>query len=130
MSERLREVLHLPRTTGECDSGPLFEGGFGEVQVRYDVEGEEGPVWTTIRFRGAVAVRTTPDVAVSRYMLEAFSRVCEVEGSSWVEELREAGAKAGGNYGESLRHFVVYFDHEGCIEVAAQSASLMEVPGE
>lgn len=124
MPVRLREVIHLPRTTGECDLGPIFEGGFGELQIRYDVEGTEGPVWTTIRFERAVAVRTTPDPAVSKFMVEAFSRICEVEESSWLQVLQQSSTIGGGNFWENLHHFVVYFDHEGCIEVAAQSVSV------
>ena len=64
-SESIEEFLKLTRSTGECDEGPEVVLRRSVLAVRYDVEVESGRAWTTLLFTGAVALRITPEPAVS-----------------------------------------------------------------
>lgn len=57
-------------------------------------------------------------------MVEAYSRVCEVEDSNWSVSLRSTAANRGIVLSASARHFVIYFDHVGCWEVLADEVQL------
>jgi hypothetical protein len=119
--QTVREVRDLPMTTAEADVGPIVEYSPGRLTVRYDVEAEGGLTWTTIQFGAAVAFRFTPDEACEEWMIEAYSRICEVLDSEW---LRELASKADSTYEPmrpGLHHWMVYFDHHGCVEVLADS---------
>jgi hypothetical protein len=82
-------------------------------------------VWTTLTFTTVVALRFTSDEACTAWMIEAYSRVCEVEASSWVAELREVAASRRMVVGPAAKHLVIYFDHVGCWEVVAGQVELV-----
>jgi len=125
-TQRINQVEKLSHSTGECDIGPEILFRPGQVSIRYDIETESGVVWTELRFTGAVALRVTPDVAATEDLVSAYSRVCEVELSTWLDHLRAGEADHG--LAEHLRHFIIYFDHFGAVEIVASdyqvSASL------
>jgi hypothetical protein len=116
--------LDLPSSTAEADEGPVIEQCPGKLTVRYDLENESGVVWTTLAFDGAMASRFTPDPACEAWMVGAYSRVCVVDESPWLEELRRLSAKSGERIPDDRRHLLVYFDHHGCLEVVARGARL------
>lgn len=119
-------VRRLP-STAETDLGPIIEHKPGVVTIRYDRERGEGVLWVTIRFLAAAAFRLTPDPACTEIMVDAYSQVLVVEASPWLAELRAIARSAGGDLPASLKHFEVYFDHRGCVEVLAEA---VEVDGE
>lgn len=84
----LSEVIRLPFSTAECETGPVVEHRPGRLTVRYDAEGEQGVIWTTLGFVMVLAARLTPDPACKPWMVEAYSRVCEVHDSAWIHRLR------------------------------------------
>ncbi|MGH3080706.1 MAG: hypothetical protein ACRDNH_06160 [Gaiellaceae bacterium] len=86
--------------------------------LRYDAEGDDGVVWTRLRFTPVFAARFTADPSVQAWMIDAYSKVYEVEASPWIQEII-AAAQEGRGAVESARHFVIYFDDFGCVEVAA-----------
>jgi hypothetical protein len=108
------QVLRLPYSTAECELGPIVEHRPGHLTLRYDAEGASGVVWTVLEFAMVLAVRFTPDAACEPWMVDAYSRVCEVEESSWLVELRTAAAGRHVVLAASARHLVIYFDHVGC----------------
>ena len=116
-TQRIREVEKLPHSTGECDTGPEISFRPGQVSIRYDVETESGVVWTDVRFTTAVALRVTPDTAVTKELVSAYSRVCEIKPSRWLENLRLR--ESDEEVSEHLRHFAIYFDHFGAVEIVA-----------
>jgi hypothetical protein len=67
MNARLEDVLPLPLSTAECEEGPVISARPGTLSVKYDAERDEGIVWTTIDYEGALAHRFTPDVAVTEH---------------------------------------------------------------
>lgn len=121
VSKDFVQVLRLPFSTAECESGPVVEHRPGRLSLRYDAEGEAGIVWTVLNFEAVLAARFTPDSACAPWMVEAYSRVCEVDPSPWLAELREAAASRRATVSASARHFVIYFDHVGCWEVLADN---------
>jgi len=125
MNEFLTHVQQLPYSTAECDIGPIIDFKPGKLSVRYDNETDSGRVWTTVFFLGAVASKITPAVAATVMHIDAYSRVCVVENSRWLHELKSRVKHIEGIF-ENLRHFVLYFDHECAVEVLAQSLQVSE----
>ena len=124
MTQKLREVFPLTFSTAECDEGPVLTHRPGQATLRYDAEGPDAPVWTTLVFRHTVAVRFTPDAACAAWMISAYTRVCEVENSALLAELSNVARVNDGAVSASARHFFVYFDHVGCWEVLADSVEV------
>lgn len=116
----IHEVLRLPFSTAECESGPIVEHRPGRLTLRYDAEGDAGVEWTVLSFVMVLAVRFTPDPACAPWMIEAYSRVCELTTTTWLDELR-AAADQSSKLSPSARHFLIYFDHIGCWEVLAET---------
>jgi hypothetical protein len=119
-----RQVIQLPFSTAESESGPIIEHLPGRMTLRYDAEGEHGIAWTVLRFVMVLALRFTPDAACDAWMVEAYSRICEVEGSTWLSDLRSTAAGRGIVLPASARHFFIYFDHVGCWEVLADEVQV------
>jgi hypothetical protein len=122
--ETFTEYLKLARSTAECDEGPLISMQPGHLAIRYDIETDTGRIWTTIQFAGAVALRITPDPAVSTLMIQGYSKVGIVKGSLWLASM--VGARGDGQLPNDLSHFVVYFDHYGAVETLARSCEVQE----
>lgn len=118
-SEDVHGVSSLPYSTAECDEGPILEHRPGHVTLRYDANAANGIIWTVIEFRGAIALRFTPDPACEPWMLAAYSRISEARDSTWIEDLRASAQRQSTAFPASLRHFLLYFDHVGCWEVVA-----------
>lgn len=116
----LLEVIPLRFSTATTEQGPMLELRRASLSLRYDAEGDDGVVWTTLTFAPVFGVRFTADPSVAVWMLDAYSRVCEVESSEWIQQLTTE-ASEGRRALQSARHFVVYFDDVGCFEVAASN---------
>jgi len=116
--------IDLPFSTAECCVGPTIHFAPGECRLKYDAEDESGGVvWTEIEFAGALAIVYTPDALVTAEMVEAYSKVSVRMDSPWIGSYRGQGRHP---LPQGLKHFVVYFDHSGCVEILAQSARLAE----
>jgi hypothetical protein len=121
--ETIAEAMRLPHSTAECDVGPEIQLRPGELTIRYDAEGESGPLWTTIRFRGAVALRVVPEMAVTALLATAYSRVGIVKNSAWLTSL--CARPGDGSISADLQHFVIFFDHYGAVETLARTCELV-----
>lgn len=133
-----RKILDLPQSTGQCEEGPLIDYAMGNaispvLRVRYDVEGYEdsdedepvwSPVWTSVVFADALAMRFTPESGTTEIMADAYSCVCEVINSEWLATLEDRFVDAHHELPPSYRHLMIFFDHYGCLEVIAASASV------
>lgn len=56
---------------------------------------------------------------------DVFDTVCEIQESDWVKELRAVAMPEWRDYWV-MRHFMIYVDSFGCLEVVAESAQLEE----
>ena len=54
---------------------------------------------------------------------DVYDTVCEVQGSDWVQELRSDSVPAWRDRWV-MRHFIIYVDSYGCLEVVAESVVL------
>jgi hypothetical protein len=124
MMTRVRDVVPLELSTAETELGPRFELGREALVVCYDAEGEGGVVWTRLRFAPVFAARFTADPSVQAWMIGAYSKVCEVEASTWIQELTAATEEGRGPL-QAARHFVLYFDDFGCLEVVARDVEVV-----
>lgn len=150
--QKALKVLELPQPTGGCDYGPILEANFGgidsrelkvhnfgsteprELKVRYDtyifeeLNAEERTagaiVWTTVIFSAVIGMRFIPDVATTLTMVKAYSVVAEVENSNWLAALRKQAAKSDMRIPDTFNHYMIYFDHVGCLEVIAMSVRI------
>lgn len=122
--ESFAALMNLTRSTAECDEGPEVLLRPGLLTVRYDVEGDTGPKWTTLLFAGAAALRVVPEPAVSAMAALAYSKVGIINNSEWMASL--VAVDGDGSLPADLQHFVVFFDHFGSIETIARSCEVQE----
>ena len=120
--EYLQDCFILKRSTAACDEGPEVLMRPGMIAVRYDTESIDGRDWTTITFMGAVALRVVPEFAVEAMLIGAYSKISIVINSKWVGTM--IGAEGG--LVSDLKHFVVFFDHYGSVEVIARTHEVQE----
>lgn len=121
MNECILSSFELPHSTAECDIGPEIKFNPGSLKIRYDYDSEIGEAWATLIFVGAIAQRFIPDIVTTELMTNAYSKVCVIENSSWIGELE---SRADSEVFSSLKHYMVYFDHNGCLEVLARDFTL------
>jgi hypothetical protein len=57
------------------------------------------------------------------HIQQAYDTVCEIKDSDWVAELRKDAVPEWRDYWV-MRHFMIYLDGFGCLEVVAESAGL------
>ena len=119
--ERMKILRKLP-STAETEEGPIIDHRLRGTTIRYDYEGPTGaPDWVTIQFSSGGPMRFTHDPACTELMIGAYSAVAEIQDSEWIAALNLATSIERERLPDSLKHFVVYFDHYGCIEVVAAS---------
>lgn len=128
-------TILLPRATNRTRTGPRLSGGLGRVDIAYDCEADDGSIeWVTIRFEDVLQVEMRPDVCCTVHdivpsgELRAKSdgdRLSAVVGL-WDERVgrHECERNKGGS--SRFRHFTVYFDDAGCVDVVAASAKVVE----
>jgi len=121
MNESIASSVELPHSTAECDAGPEILFNPGSLTVRYDYDSDIGETWSTLVFLGAIAQRFIPDIVTTELMTSAYSKVCVIENSSWIAELE---ARTDSEIFNSVKHYMVYFDHNGCLEVLARDFSV------
>ena len=127
--------IQLPRATNRTRTGPRLAGGLGHVDVSYDFEADDGSIeWVTIRFQDVLQVELKPDVCCTvgdivpsgelRVKTDGY-RLSAVAGR-WDERVghHQWEQKKGGS--GRFRHFTVYFDDAGCVDVVAATAEVVE----
>ena len=94
------------------------------VKLEYDQDGQS--VSSQIRFVKQRAFRKRSESLCTSWHIEGvYDNVSEIPDSPWIEELRAAAAPEWRDTWV-LRHFIVYIDSFGCLEVAAGSVGLEE----
>jgi hypothetical protein len=119
----------LPFLTLPCPSTAVFRGPTLAdvdrgllVSLTCDDDGHERQV--SLLFTKPRAFRRRAETYCTLWHVEdPYDTVCEVKPSDWVEELRNDAVPEWRDYW-TMRHFIVYLDGFGCLEVVAESASL------
>ena len=98
------------------------DGGDLLVSMDFDDAGQRRPA--CLRFVKQRAFRKRSETYCTSWHVEdTFDTVCEVQESDWVQELCMA-AQPEWRDRWVMRHFIIYVDSFGCLEVVAESASL------
>ena len=126
MSEQVKILTVLPHSTGDCIHGPAIKFSLGEMELTYDYLSGSGEQWAVLRFVRALAVKFTPDLAVSAEMIKAYSKVCWMDDSVWLMQTMQSAADHAGTIPEDTKHLLLYFDHYGCVEVLAQGVEILK----
>jgi hypothetical protein len=107
-------VWSLPTPSQEFDQGPHILVSPGKVTLRWDFEDESGEyAWSSAEFLGVEAVNFTGHDSCTPEQVQAYDRLVVIESSELLASLRGAGAKF-------LRHYRIYFDEVGCLDVIAE----------
>lgn len=114
--------LPLPSTALICD--PILSTDGGDLLLSMDFDDDGARRSSRLRFVKQRAFRKRAEAyCTAWHVIDAFDTVCEVQGSDWVQELRSASAPEWRDRW-IMRHFMIYVDSFGCLEVVAESAIL------
>ena len=117
-------LLTLPYPSTAAIHGPtLLHQDRGLVlSLVCDDEGQERPA--AVLFVKPRAFRKREETYCTEWHVEdAYDTVCEVVESDWIAELRNDAVPEWRDRWV-LRHFMIYVDSFGCLEVVAESAAL------
>jgi hypothetical protein len=122
-----QQVLTLPFPSTSIIRGPAVntEGGDLLLSMTFDADGQHRS--TCLRFVKQRAFRKRSEIyCTAWHVADAYDTLCEVTESDWIDELRAASSP---EWRDSwvMRHFMVYVDSFGCLEVIAESAVLGEI---
>jgi hypothetical protein len=118
------KILELPFASTAFIEDPtlLTDGGDLLLSMDFDVEGQKRSA--CLRFVKERAIRSRSETyCTTWHVKDTFDTVCEVQGSDWVQELRAASQPQWRDRWV-MRHFMIYVDSFGCLEVVAESASI------
>jgi hypothetical protein len=119
-------LFSLPYPSTSAIAGPSYiehEKGLA-VSLKFDEDGLDK--FATILFVKPRAMRQRDEIYCTPWHVDqTYDTVCEVEMSQWVEELRGDAVEEWRNYWV-LRHFIVYIDSFGCLEVVSEDVMLID----
>lgn len=119
-----QKLFVLPYASTSMVSGPLLctDGSDLLLSMDFDDNGETRPA--CLKFVKQRAFRKRAEnYCTGWHVVDVFDTVCEVHESDWVSELRAASAPEWRDRW-IMRHFMIYVDNFGCVEVIAESVSL------
>jgi hypothetical protein len=118
------KLLELPFPSTAVIHGPTLCTDGGDLMLSMDFDDEGQRRSACLRFVKQRAFRKRSEIYCTGWHVEdAYDTVCEVQGSDWVKELRAASVPEWRDQWV-MRHFIIYVDSFGCLEVVADSASL------
>lgn len=119
-----KEVLVLPFSSTATIKGPNLYTEGGDLLLLMECNDHGQPHQICLRFVKQRAFRKRSEGYCTKWHVsDVFDTVCEVQESDWVSELRVASAPEWRNYW-MMRHFMIYVDSFGCLEVIAETALL------
>lgn len=117
--------MPYPSTAFVKDPTLCTDGGNLLLSMEFDDDGRTQLV--RLRFVKERAFRIRSEIyCTSWHVTDTFDTVCEVQKSDWVQQLRSDSVPEWRDRWV-MRHFMIYVDSFGCLEVVAESASLDDV---
>jgi hypothetical protein len=111
-------------STGMTEGPVLVEDERGLVLSLTCADEDGRPHASTVLFSSPRAYRKREETyCTAWHVQDSYDTICEVMDSDWVEELRRDAVPEWRNKWV-MRHFMVFLDGFGCLEVVAESASL------
>lgn len=115
-------TIPSPSTAAIRDPGLRTDGSDLLLSMEFDHEGEIRS--DSLRFVKQRAFRKRAEShCAARHVADSYDTVCEVEESDWIRELRSDSTPRWRDYWV-MRHFIIYVDSFGCLEVIAESVVL------
>jgi hypothetical protein len=112
-----KSLYQIPLPSTEFEGGVSFCGHFLRFQYRRD----GAPYHSGIRFNKTASSRTRAERCCTAWHVEGgYDTLVEVEGSTWVEEIR-GDTQAMWRDKWEMHHYMIYLDSAGCFEVIAES---------
>jgi hypothetical protein len=112
-------TLPVPSTSFTTEAHFDGRGTSPAIRFGYCKDGVE--YRGAIRFDKLSAMRKRAERCCRAWHIEgAYDTLVEIEGSSWVEEIRADTAKQWRN-DRQTHHYMIYLDSVGCFEVIAES---------
>lgn len=119
------KILELPFPSTALIGSPVLrtEAGSLLLSMGFDDDGHER--LALLRFVKQRAFRKRSEIyCTAWHVADTFDTVCEVQGADWVQELRSASVPELRDQWV-MRHFMIYIDSFGCLEVVAESVDLV-----
>ena len=115
-------VLPFPSTAFIRDPVLCTDEGDLLLSMDFDDVGQQRSV--RLRFIKQRAFRKRSEIYCTEWHVnDTYDTVCEVQKSDWVDELRAASVPEWRDKWV-MRHFMIYVDSFGCVEVVAKTAVL------
>lgn len=125
--------ITLPLSTSRTVTGPKFHGDIEHLIIDYDYEHDDGSIeWTRILFPEPLTFEYRRDSLCNEHDIVEPDEVRWLSSSEWLKEIvgrlsqssmwREWQEKKGGI--GRFKHFTMYFDDIGCIDVIGSSCSI------
>jgi hypothetical protein len=112
-----RPLFHVPVPSTDFATEATMCGSV----LRFGYQRDEVAYRSGIRFNNVLATRTRAERCCRTSHIESvYDTLAEIEGSSWVEEIRADTAERWRNEWET-HHYMIYLDSAGCFEVIAAS---------
>jgi hypothetical protein len=121
-----KAILTLPCPSTAAVEDPILTTRAPGLLVSLVCDDEGTQRRLGILFTKPRAFRKREEVyCTSWHVADTYDTICEVSASDWVAELRRDAVPEWRDYW-AMRHFMIYLDSFGCLEVVAESASLQE----
>lgn len=126
--ERRVSQMNLPTgTTALAVELEIFDGRDG-FAFRYTYFLDDDPLIAEVAFEGVRAYRWRAEAHCTVWHVNGtYNTLVEIENSEWVRELITAEPRHL-RAPREIRHFMISFDDNGCLEVAAKSWSFRDQP--
>ena len=119
-----KELFALPYASTSAIRGPVLCTDRGDLLLSMDFEEEGQKRSVCLRFVKHRAFRKRSEIYCTGWHVDdVYDTVCEVAESDWVAELRDDAARDWRDRW-TMRHFMIYVDSFGCLEVVAEAAEL------
>jgi len=119
-----KKILVLPFASTSIISGPTLATNASDLllTMSFDDDGQKRSI--NLRFVKQRAFRKRSESYCTEWHVTGvFDTVCEIQDSDWIDELNSAPANQ--NRGKwIMRHFMIYVDSFGCLEVVAESVAI------
>lgn len=119
-----QQLFELPLPSTEAIGSPLVCTDKGDLLLSMDFDDDGRKLSASLRFVRQRAFRKRSEIyCTGWHVTDTYDTLCEVHESDWVAELRSDAVPEWRDRW-IMRHFIVYVESFGCLEVIAESVSL------
>lgn len=121
-----QKVLELPFPSTALICDPLLYIDMADLLLSMSFDDNKNEVSFRLKFLKQRAFRKRSEIYCTEWHIaDPYDTVCEIKESDWVAELRNDAVPEWRDYWV-MRHFIIYIDSFGCLEVIANSVQLLD----